>query len=234
MLRSSRDANAGAAGPALAVLQKAPVLQGPFHLPLAFDVSAAFLFAVTGALAAVRKRYDLVGILVLALATGLGGGLLRDVFLQRPVAFLADGRYLMVVLEGGLVGAYFARHLQRVRLVLVVVDALALGAYGVVGAQKSLAAGLPLISAVVVGTVNAVGGGVLRDVLVREEPLIFKPGEFYALAALAGCVLYMGLVVVGVGDEVAALAGIAVAFSLRLLSIRLGWRTGAFAVNEGP
>jgi uncharacterized membrane protein YeiH len=211
------------------------VLQGPFHLPLAFDVSAAFLSAVTGALAAVRKRYDLVGILVLAFATGLGGALLRDgVFLQLPVAFLADGRYLMAVLAGGLIGAFYARHLQRVRLVLVVVDALALAAYGVVGAQRSLAVGLPLISAAVVGTVNAVGGGVLRDVLVREEPLIFKPGEFYALAALAGCVLYPGLVAVGVGDEVAALAGIAVAFSVRLLSIRLGWRTGAFAGYEGP
>jgi uncharacterized membrane protein YeiH len=209
------------------------VLHGPFHLPLAIDISAAFLFAVTGALAAVRKRYDLVGILVLALSTGLGGALLRDgIFLQGPVAFLADGRYLMAVLAGGLVGAFYAHHLQRVRLVLVVVDALALGAYGVVGAQKSLAAGLPLISAALVGTVNAVGGGVLRDVLVREEPLIFKPGEFYALAALAGCVLYMGLVATGVGEELAALAGIAVAFSVRLLSIRLGWRTGAFATDE--
>ena len=209
------------------------MLQGPFHLPLAIDVTAAFLFSVTGALAAVRKRYDLVGILVLALSTGLGGALLRDgVFLQAPVAFLADGRYLMAVLAGAIVGAFFARHLQRVRLALVVVDALALGAYGVVGAQKSHAAGLPLISAALVGTVNAVGGGVLRDVLVREEPLIFKPGEFYALAALAGCVLFMGLAATGVGEEIAALAGIAIAFSVRLLSIRLGWRTGAFASDE--
>ncbi|HVI92738.1 MAG TPA: TRIC cation channel family protein, partial [Anaeromyxobacter sp.] len=83
------------------------MLQGPFHLPLAIDVTAAFLFSVTGALAAVRKRYDLVGILVLALSTGLGGALLRDgVFLQAPVAFLADGRYLMAVLAGAIVGAF--------------------------------------------------------------------------------------------------------------------------------
>ncbi len=209
---------------------------GPFHLPLAFDVAAAFLFAVTGAMAGVRKRYDLVGVIVLGFATGLGGALLRDgVFLQGgPVAVLTDGRYLVGVLAGGLVGAFFARHLHRLRLVIVVVDALALGVYGVVGSQKSIAAGLPLISASLVGTVNAVGGGVLRDVLVREEPLIFKPGEFYALAALAGCVLFMGLAAgAGVSEELAALAGIGAAFTVRLLSIRLGWRTGAFA-PEAP
>jgi uncharacterized membrane protein YeiH len=209
---------------------------GRFHLPLAFDVAAAFLFAVTGALAGVRKRYDLVGVLVLAFATGLGGALLRDgVFLQGgPVAVLTDGRYLLGVLAGGIAGALFARHLHRLRLVMVVVDALALGVYGVVGAQKSLAAGLPLISASLVGTVNAVGGGVLRDVLVREEPLIFKPGEFYALAALAGCVVYIGLATGAVvSEELAALAGIGVAFAVRLLSIRLGWRTGAFAAEDG-
>jgi uncharacterized membrane protein YeiH len=204
----------------------------PFQLPLGFDLAAAFLFAVTGALAAVRKGYDLVGVLVLSLATGLGGALLRDgVFLGvRPSPVLADARYLASVLAGGAAGAFFARHLHRLRLVLVLVDALALGVYGVVGAQKSLAAGLPFLAAALVGTVNAVGGGVVRDVLVREEPLIFKPGEFYALASLAGCVTFMALAASrAVTEEVAALSGIALAFLLRLLSIRLRWRTGAFA-----
>jgi uncharacterized membrane protein YeiH len=212
------------------------VPDGRFVLPIAFDVAAAFLFAITGALAAVRKRYDLVGILVLSFATGLGGALLRDgLFLQQgPAAVLTDGRYLLGVLAGGATGAFFARHLHRLKLVLVVVDALALGVYGVVGAQKSLDAGLPLLSAALVGTVNAVGGGVLRDVLVREEPLIFKPGEFYALASLAGCILFIVLVsAFHATEEVSALAGIALAFSLRLLSIRLRWRTGAFA-SEDP
>jgi uncharacterized membrane protein YeiH len=209
----------------------------PFQLPLAFDLAAAFLFAVTGALAAVRKRYDLVGVLVLSLVTGLGGALLRDgVFLgSRPSPVLADWRYLASVLAGGGVGAYFAPHLHRLRLVLALVDALGLGVYGVVGAQKSLAAGLPFLSAALVGTVNAVGGGVVRDVLVREEPLIFKPGEFYALASLGGCVFFISLVASRtVSEEVAALAGIALAFALRLLSIRLRWRTGAFEPEPEP
>jgi len=213
------------------------LVTGAFQLPAIFDLAASFLFAATGALAAIRKRYDVVGIVVLALATGLGGALLRDgLFLQTTVpAVLADGRYLGAVLLGAAVAAFFARHLHRVRLAIVLLDALALGVYGVVGAQKSLAAGLPFLSAVLVGVVNAVGGGILRDVLVREEPLIFKPGEFYALAALAGCALFLFLVrELGLPGELAALPAIAAAFAVRLLSIRLGWRTGAFAAEEGP
>jgi uncharacterized membrane protein YeiH len=89
------------------------------------------------------------------------------------------------------------------------------------------------VSAALVGCVNAVGGGVLRDVLVREEPLIFKPGEFYALAALAGVLLFIALAVgLRVPEETAALAGIGLAFTVRLLSIRLGWRTGAFEADD--
>ena len=211
---------------------------GPFQLPAAFDMAAAFLFATSGALAGVRKRYDVIGISVLALATGLGGAFLRDgLFLQSPVpAVLLDGRYLGAVIAGAACAVGFARHLHRLRLAIVILDAVALGVYGVVGAQKSLAAGLPFLSALLVGAVNAVGGGVLRDILVREEPLIFKPGQFYALAAMAGVALFLLLAGrLGVPGELAAFPAIAVSFVVRLLSIRLGWRTGAFAPEEeGP
>jgi uncharacterized membrane protein YeiH len=212
-----------------------PLLEGPFQLPIVFDLAATFLFAVTGALAAIRKRYDLVGVLVLAFVTGLGGALLRDgLFLQQgPPALMRDYRYLLAVLAGAGAGAIFARHLHRLRLFFMVVDALALGAYAVVGAQKSVAAGLPSVAAVLVGVVNAVGGGVLRDVLVREEPLIFKPGEFYALAALAGALAFLALSAsLGVASSAGALSAIGVAFSIRLLSIRLGWRTGALLDDD--
>ena len=211
---------------------------GPFQLPAAFDMAAAFLFATSGALAGVRKRYDVIGISVLALATGLGGAFLRDgLFLQSPVpAVLLDGRYLGAVIAGAACAVGFARHLHRLRLAIVILDAVALGVYGVVGAQKSLAAGLPFLSALLVGAVNAVGGGVLRDILVREEPLIFKPGQFYALAAMAGVALFLLLAGrLDVPGELAAFPAIAVSFVVRLLSIRLGWRTGAFAPEEeGP
>ena len=207
----------------------------PFQLPLAVDLVAVGLFAATGAMAARQKRYDLIGALVLALVTGLGGAFLRDgLFLQAgPPAALRDGRYLAVVLVGAGVGVYFASHLQRLRLVILLADALGLGLYAVYGAQKALLLELPALSAVLVGTVNAVGGGLLRDVLVREEPLVFKPGQFYAVAAVAGCsvfVLLDGLA--GQTTHLAATAGVLTALGLRVGAIRLGWRTGA--LSEEP
>jgi uncharacterized membrane protein YeiH len=210
----------------------------PFQLPLAVDLGAVALFAATGAMVARQKRYDLVGAAVLALVTGLGGALLRDgLFLQAGApAALRDGRYLAAVLAGTVAGVFFAGVLHRLRLVILLADAVGLGLYGVYGAQKALLADLPFLSAVLVGSVNAVGGSILRDVLVREEPLLFKPGQFYALAAIAGCAAFVALdVSAGLPTPVAAGAGIAVALALRLGSIRLGWRTGALADHlPGP
>jgi uncharacterized membrane protein YeiH len=205
------------------------VLQGDFHIHPAFDLAATALLAVTGALAGRRKGYDLVGITVLAMAVGVGGALLRDgIFLQQVPAVVKDGRYLVAVLGGALAVVLLGGRVQRFRLVISVFDALGLGVYAVVGAQKALQAGLPPLSAVLVGVVNAVGGGLLRDVLVREEPYVFQPGELYALAALAGAAAFTGLAaLLRVPAGIAAPVSVALAVSLRLLSIRLGWRTGA-------
>jgi uncharacterized membrane protein YeiH len=194
------------------------------------------LFAATGAMVARQKRYDLIGAAVLALMTGLGGALLRDgIFLQGAApAALRDGRYLAAVMVGAVAGVLFAGVLHRLRLVILLADAVGLGLYGVYGAQKALQADLPFLSAVLVGTVNAVGGGVLRDVLVREEPLIFKSGQFYALAAMAGCAVFVALDL-SQPTPLAAGAGVAVTLALRLGSIRLGWRTGALSEDlPGP
>jgi uncharacterized membrane protein YeiH len=211
----------------------APVI---FQPHIALDLAASFFCALTGALAAVQKRYDLVGLFVLALVTGVGGALLRDgIFLQAgPPAVVQDGRYLLAVIGAAAVTAVFARHLHRLRAPFVVADAIALGFYAVVGAQKTLAAGLPAVAAVLVGVVNAVGGGILRDVLVREEPLIFRPSELYAMAALAGSGLFVLLVVaLRASPAIAAPAGIVVTIAARLLAIRLGWRTEAIWREEG-
>ena len=211
------------------------VLAGPFHLPLFFDFTATFLFALTGAIAGVKKRYDLVGSSVLALVTGLGGALLRDgLFLQQgPPAVFTDGRYLVFVLGGTAAGVAFARHAHRLHILFALADALALGAYGVVGTQKALAAALPVLPSALIGVVNAVGGSVLRDVLVREVPLLFRPGEFYAVAALAGCTSFVALSVgVRLPSSLAAVVAIGVAFAARILSVTLGWRTGALTSDE--
>ncbi len=199
-----------------------------FVLPLHVDLGATFLFALSGALAAARRSYDPVGLFVLALVTGVGGGLLRDgLFLQQgPPAFTQEPMYLLVVAGASVLGYFFATALARIGGLLFVVDALGLGAYAVVGAQKSLALGLGVAAAILVGVVNAVGGGLLRDVLVREEPFLFKPGDFYALVAAAGAGLFCLLVVQqGWPSGPAAALVIPLTFALRVLSHRMGWTT---------
>ena len=119
----------------------------------------------------------------------------------------------------------------RFERLVAYVDAIALAVYAVVGADKALVAGYAPIGAVVIGMTNAVGGGLLRDILVREEPLLFKPGQFYVLAALGGCVLFVVLLrQYGLPVQQAAFASIGTTLLLRLLAIRFNWQT--FAVTE--
>jgi uncharacterized membrane protein YeiH len=210
---------------------KSVQLQGPFTLPPYFDYAATFLYAITGALIAARRRYDFSGIIALALVSSTGGGLLRDgLFLQSgPPVLLRTSVYLWLIAAASvivmLVGHYVTR-LPFFELVVSLMDALGLGAYGIVGLQFSIATGLGLPAAVFVGVVNAVGGGLLRDVLVRREPDVFKPGTPTALAALVGCLLFLILTrLLRFGETLAALIAIGVVFSIRALALRFGLRT---------
>jgi uncharacterized membrane protein YeiH len=207
-----------------------------FLLPIWFDLAAVFLFALTGAWAATRRGYDIVGAFLLAFVTGVGGGLLRDgIFLQEIPAVMRDARFLWMVLAALAVAALAQRLAERFEPLLAYVDAAAIGAYAVYGANKSLVAGVPPEAAVLVGLCNAVGGGLIRDVLVREEPLLLKPGQLYFLATLVGCA---GFVVLshtyGVDVEIAAYGAIAVTMLLRVLAIRFNWRTRAFGFPKRP
>ncbi len=200
-----------------------------FLLLPVFDLAATGLFALSGALRAVRKGYDVAGLVTLALVAGIGGGLLRDgIFLQDgPPAAIVDHRYLIAVAVASAIGWFAGAALeQRFHALFLVVDALGLGAYAVVGAQKALSADLLVPAALVVGTINAVGGGILRDLLSGEEPEVFKPGGYYALAAFAGALAFCGLAKgLAMPSSVAAAVGIALTFLLRVLSVRFGWRT---------
>jgi len=179
-------------------------------------------------LAALRRGYDIVGLFALAFVTGVGGGLLRDgLFIQQgPPAVTADSRYILVILLAGLVGLFFHNWVRRLTRGIALLDALGLGAYAVVGVEKSLAAGLSIAAAVLVGVINAVGGGLLRDMLVRDEPLLLKPGQFYALAAFGGCLLFVLLVVYfRMPAPRAGLITVAATFVFRVLAIQFNWRT---------
>lgn len=203
-------------------------LVGQFELSIWFDLAATFLFALTGALSARKKGYDVVGILALAFATGAGGGLIRDsIFLRNsPPVVITDSSYLMVITLAAGIGFVFGERLNRFRVVFIMFDALGLGAYAVVGAQKSLNQGLAVSAAVLIGVLNAVGGGLLRDVLAREEPMLFKPSEFYAIAAFLGCAVFLLLALsMNLKAGQAALVAITCTFLFRVLSLRFGWKS---------
>ncbi|MDB6092766.1 MAG: hypothetical protein JWM32_328 [Verrucomicrobia bacterium] len=200
-----------------------------FQLPAFIDLGATFAFALTGTLAAIKRGYDIVGMFFLALASGIGGGLIRDgVFIQGdgPTPLLSDPRYIEVVLAATVAGALFGRHITRFRRLIAVIDALGLGAYAAFGTQKSLQSGLAVPAAILVGVINAAGGGLLRDIITGEEPLVFKPGQFYVLTAVGGAVTFVFLsVTLEVAATPAALAAIAVTFVFRALAIAFNWRT---------
>ncbi len=206
-----------------------------FQLPIWFDLGATFAFALTGAIAATKRGYDIVGVFFLALATAIGGGLIRDgVFIHSttPTPLLTDPRYIQLIAVATVFGAFFGRHITRFGRVIAVIDALGLGAYAVFGVQKSLHAGLAVPAALLVGVINAAGGGLLRDLITREEPLVFKPGQFYVLTALAGAVTFVFLTVqLHVPATRAGLMAIALTFVFRLLSIAFNWRTASLGAE---
>jgi uncharacterized membrane protein YeiH len=204
------------------------VVIGQFALPLAFDLAATFFFAVTGGLTAMRKQYDFVGVFFLSLVTGLGGGLLRDgLFLQQTPVVL-ESHYLLTVLAATAISLVFGERLNRFAFTFMLVDALGLGLYAMVGTQKALAVGLAWVPAILIGVINAVGGGLIRDLMTREEPLIFHPGEFYAAAAFVGSAIFVLMLLgFGISTQPAALTGIAIIILIRVASVRFGWKTKA-------
>ncbi|MEA5117695.1 MAG: TRIC cation channel family protein [Propionicimonas sp.] len=206
-------------------------------------VRAIDLFGVVAnvLLAGVLARslgYDAVGFLFLGIITGLGGGMLRDTLLQNgPPVGLTDPAYLGTAVVTSLVAYFVLTEGRWWRRSLRVIDAVALGAWGAVGAQKTLAAGMGWMPAILLGTVTAVGGGVIRDVLVRRTPIIFGGGTLYATCATVAAIVTVFLYGAtpdgwdGVTTLVAALVG----GTMCLLAYARGWRLPeARAWSPGP
>ena len=197
-------------------------------LPIGIDLGATVLFSITGAMVAIRRHYDVLGVFVLALACGLGGGLLRDgLFIQNgPPVAMRDSSYMFAVLAGCVLAILLFQHEERLSKPFLIIDAMATGAYGVVGASKAYEAGLSIPACIFVGVLNAVGSGLIRDVLVREEPLLLRPGQFYVIASALGVSAFALLANVLHAPLVpSAIFAIAITFVIRLLAILFDWRT---------
>ncbi|WP_370247600.1 trimeric intracellular cation channel family protein [Nocardioides sp.] len=188
------------------------------------DLLGIFVFALSGALVAVRKELDLFGVLVLAGTTGLGGGFLRDVLIgATPPASLQDWRYLMVPVAAGLVTFRYHPTLGRMERSVGVLDAFGLAVFCVAGALKASEYGLGPLPAALMGMVTAIGGGMVRDVLAGRVPVVFRD-ELYATPALAGSFI----AVVGARQDlpvsVVAVAGALVCLVWRLLAMWRHWK----------
>ena len=197
------------------------------HPPLWIELPAIIAGALAGALFGQRRGLDAIGILALALVNGLGGGIIRDVLLARVPGALEEPRYLGAVVLASIVGAFFAEAMNRMRSAIGAIDAIALGLFSVIGAQSALAADLPVSSAIMLGTITGIGGGVLRDILVGDvPPRTLRRGAPYASTSLMGSALYVGLVSgLGVARVVAQLATVGLVCVIRGVSIWRGWET---------
>ena len=194
------------------------------------DYAGVAVFAASGALAAARKNLDILGVVVIATVTAIGGGTVRDVLLDRVVFWIAQPRYLYVILFAAMATVAYTRRLRPPERALALLDALGLAFFTVSGAQ--IAEGLEHtgIVVVVMGTLTGVAGGVLRDVLSGEIPLILRKGQIYATAAIAGAVAY--LVLQGFVDRtVAALAGMACIAAIRIGAIAFNWTLPVFGLR---
>jgi uncharacterized membrane protein YeiH len=190
-------------------------------LLLALDLTGTFVFALNGALTAVHAaRLDIVGVLTLGMITALGGGIIRDVLIGSvPPATLRDWRYLALAAGGGLVAFALSHWLDRLEIPIIVLDAVGLSVFAVIGASKALAFGLDIGPAIILGTITGVGGGTIRDTLVRQIPSVLH-SELYAIAALIGAAVTVATIRAGVYGVTAALAAAAVCFVIRMLGVR--------------
>ena len=194
------------------------------QLPYYIDLLGTFVFAVSGALAASDKNMyrDIFGVAFTGFVTAVGGGSLRDMILGTRPAWVADGNYLIVITIGVLVAVFFKYVIFKFRRTFFLFDTMGIALYTVVGVLKSLEFGVSPLAAIILGMFSAVMGGVIRDTLINEIPLIFRK-EIYATACLSGAALFVLLRYLGVNDNINAFSGVMLIFLIRILSVKYRW-----------
>jgi uncharacterized membrane protein YeiH len=204
-------------------------------LPQIFDLLGVAVFAVSGALAAGRKSLDVLGVVIIATVTAVGGGTLRDLLLDRhPIFWMANPTQLVVIIVAALGTLVYARRRHPPKSALLIADAAGLAFFTISGAQIAERIGYPALTVVVMGTMTGVAGGMIRDVLTAEIPLILRRGNIYATAAIAGAALYQILESAGTARVVAALLGMACIAALRFAAIVWDLKLPVFTLAPEP
>lgn len=193
-------------------------------LVLVLDLCGTFAFAVSGATAAVRRRLDIFGVLVVSFAASTFGGISRDLLIgATPPAAIQDWRYLAVAIAAGVITFFWSQLVERLRNPVRLLDAVGLAFFAVAGTEKALAFGLSPLMAALMGMLTGIGGGIARDVLVADVPVVLR-AELYAVAALVGAGIVVGGHLLGLPVVATAVAGGLACLALRLQALRRGWR----------
>jgi uncharacterized membrane protein YeiH len=195
------------------------------NIPYWIDLAGIFFFAMSGAQAAADKRVyrDSFGVAFMGFVTAIGGGSLRDIMLGiHPLKWISDSNYLIVIGAGVVISMLLGKTLARLPRMMLIFDSLGIALYTILGVQISLAVGVNPLAATILGMFSAVFGGVIRDTLLNEIPLIFRK-EIYATACLAGAALYVLLDHFKVNADISAFSGIITVIVIRLLAVNYGW-----------
>lgn len=201
-------------------------MNAAFVIPLWADLLAVGIGAMQGALFAAQfrdRRLDLLGVAIIGIATGFGGGILRDVLLSEVPAALDSNWYLIVATAAALVGMLLERLIARMGPLVNVLDALTIGLFGAIGTTKALSAGLPEVPSIFVGVLSAVGGSILRDLLLNLPIALMHVGSLYAIAAVAGTTSLVIMLTLGVPVLLAASICVALTAGVRILAVVFEW-----------
>ena len=201
-------------------------MNAAFVIPLWADLLAIGIGAAQGALFAAQfrdRRLDLLGVAIIGIATGFGGGILRDVLLSEVPAALSSNWYLIVATGAALLGMLLERLISRLGPLVTVLDALTIGLFCAIGTTKALSAGLPEVPAIFVGVLSAVGGSILRDLLLNLPIALMHVGSLYAVAAVVGATSLVIMLALGVEVLLAASICVALTAGVRVLAVLFNW-----------
>jgi uncharacterized membrane protein YeiH len=188
------------------------------------DWIGTFVFAVSGGLLGVRKEFDLFGVLFLSFVVAVVGGMLRDVLIGAvPPVAITEIHYFLIAMCGGLITFYCYPAVASIQRPILLFDAVGLGLFAVIGAQKAIEHGINPLMAALMGMLTGIGGGMTRDVLAGDTPFVLR-SELYAVAALTGAAIVSTGHVIGIPPSYSMLVGAVVCIFLRLMAIYRGWR----------
>jgi uncharacterized membrane protein YeiH len=192
------------------------------------EILGTFSFAASGAFAAMERKLDPFGVVIIAFATAIGGGTIRDLLIgDLPVAWLNHATTIYVILIAAVATIFFGSYLKKLNKMLFLFDAMGLGLFTMVGIQKGLDQGFSTGISIMLGTITGCFGGVLRDVLLNNVPLIFQK-EIYASASILGGVLFFLMLSVGIHVKPAYIMGILIIFLVRVLAVQFNWSLPKF------